>query len=176
MIIKTAACYISAAISLFALGAIVLFILIKGLPHLSKEGLFSTTGSYSGAQTILPSIISTLMILFLSLLIAVPTGLGGAIFLSEYAKRGNFITKIIKSCIEILAGIPSIVYGLFGNAFFVHVCGLGTRILSGSLTIALMVIPVILRSSEEAIKSVPDGHRGTERCEVAKQRFEAERA
>lgn len=159
VIIKTASCYISAAISLFALGAIVLFILIKGLPHLSKEGLFSTTGSYSGAQTILPSIVSTLMILFLSLLIAVPTGLGGAIFLSEYAKKGNFVTRIIKSCIEILAGIPSIVYGLFGNAFFVHVCGLGTSILSGSLTIALMVIPVILRSSEEAIKSVPDGYR-----------------
>jgi phosphate transport system permease protein len=156
--IKAVLCYVCSAISVCGLGAIVLFILIKGLPHLGTEGLFSATGSYSGAQTILPSIVSSLMTVLLSLTIAVPIGLGGAVFLVEYAKKRNIFTRIIKSGIEILAGIPSIVYGLFGNAFFVHICGFGTSILSGSLTIAIMVIPIILRSSEESIKAVPEGY------------------
>ena len=156
--IKEILCYVCAVISVLGLATIVIFILAKGIPHLGTEGLFALKGSYSGAQTILPSIISSLMIVLLSLIIAVPIGLGGAIFLAQYAKSKNIFTKIIKSGIEILSGIPSIIYGLFGNAFFVHVCGFQTSLLSGSLTIAIMVIPIILRSSEEAIKSVPEGY------------------
>lgn len=156
--IKEILCYVCAVISVLGLATIVIFILAKGIPHLGTEGLFALKGSYSGAQTILPSIVSSLMIVLLSLIIAVPIGLGGAIFLAQYAKSKNIFTKIIKSGIEILSGIPSIIYGLFGNAFFVHVCGFQTSLLSGSLTIAIMVIPIILRSSEEAIKSVPEGY------------------
>lgn len=156
--IKAVLCGVCSFICIAALFSIVLFILIKGVPHLATEGLFAKAGSYSGAQTILPSIVSSLMIVALSLLIAVPIGLGGAIFLVEYAKSKNILTRIIRFSASVMAGIPSIVYGLFGNAFFVYVCKFGTSILSGSLTIALMVIPIILRSSEEALKSVPEGY------------------
>jgi phosphate transport system permease protein len=121
--------------------------------------MFAITGTYSGSPTILPSIISTLMLVFLSLIIAVPIGIGASIFLSEYTKSSNKLIKVIRIGIETLASIPSIIYALFGAAFFVYALKFGVSILSGALTISLMIIPVIIRSCEESLKTVPDSYR-----------------
>ncbi|MFA7507327.1 MAG: phosphate ABC transporter permease PstA, partial [Bacilli bacterium] len=150
--------YITSILSIVSLGIIVLYIFIKGLPNITSS-MFAITGTYSGSPTILPSIISTLMLVFLSLIIAVPIGIGASIFLSEYTKSSNKLIKVIRIGIETLASIPSIIYALFGAAFFVYALKFGVSILSGALTISLMIIPVIIRSCEESLKTVPDSYR-----------------
>lgn len=107
----------------------------------------------------LPSIINTIIITFLSLLIAAPIGIFAAIYLVEYAKRGNKVVKIIRITAETLSGIPSIVYGLFGMLFFVVALDLGNSILSGAFTLAIMILPLIIRTTEEALQAVPDLYR-----------------
>ncbi|MGI6498835.1 MAG: phosphate ABC transporter permease PstA [Oscillospiraceae bacterium] len=141
--------------------AVVLFLLIyvlaKGIPHLSWD-LFSphyTTENVS----LLPALINTVIMTALSLLFAAPLGIFAAIYLVEYAKRGNRLVTLIRITAETLSGVPSIVYGLFGSLFFVMTLGMGLSILSGALTLAIMILPLIMRTTEEALKSVPDTYR-----------------
>lgn len=144
---------ITAAVTLFVVG----YILIKGVPNLSPE-LFAwkyTTENVS----MMPAIINTLFMTFLSLLFAVPAGIGAAIYLVEYAGRGNRFVAVIRITAETLAGIPSIVYGLFGYLLFVISLGFGLSLLGGALTLAIMILPLIMRTAEEALLSVPDSYR-----------------
>ncbi|MBQ5927149.1 MAG: phosphate ABC transporter permease subunit PstC, partial [Clostridia bacterium] len=164
--IKTANIGASASIGagVFA-GAVLLlvigFIFIKGFPTLisSPHLLFGKYEFDSEKITILPSIITTLMTVALSLLIAVPIGLCTAIFLNEYAKKNNFFIKMIRGAIDLLNGVPSIVYGLFGMITFVALIGGTSSILAGTLTISIMLLPTIVRSTEESLKSVQDSLR-----------------
>lgn len=136
---------------------ILLFILLRGIPKISMEFLF---GEYnSETLSAFSSIITTVEMIVISLLLSVPLGVFCAIYLAEYAKRGNKAVKVIRLAVDTLAGIPSIVYGLFGMIFFVNILGFRASVLSGICTISIMTLPVIISSSEEAIKSVPDKFR-----------------
>lgn len=137
---------------------LVLYILIKGVPYLRPE-LFSWTYD-SNNVSMLPSIINTFLLTALSLVISVPLGIFAAIYMVEYAKKGNRMVKFIRVTAETLSGIPSIVYGLFGMIFFVGVLKMQLSLLSGSLTVAIMVLPTIMRTTEEALLSVPQSYRG----------------
>ncbi|MDD3192240.1 MAG: phosphate ABC transporter permease PstA [Oscillospiraceae bacterium] len=148
---------ISAIITVSALFFLIAYILVKGVPHLTPE-LFSWTYN-SENVSMLPSIINTILMTLLSLLIAAPLGIFAAIYLVEYAKRGNKIVKVIRVTAETLSGIPSIVYGLFGMLFFVVTLHWNYSILSGACTLAIMILPLIMRTTEEALKSVPDIYR-----------------
>ncbi|MCL2754683.1 MAG: phosphate ABC transporter permease PstA [Oscillospiraceae bacterium] len=144
-------------LTFIALAFIIGYILIMGIPHLSPE-LFAIRWTPSNAS-MLPSIINTGALVFFTLLFAIPLGVFSAIFLVEYAKRGNKFVKLIRTTTETLAGIPSIVYGLFGMIFFVTVLGWGYSLLAGACTLSIMVLPIIMRTTEEALKSVPDTYR-----------------
>ena len=149
--------YLASFITVGALMFVVGYILFKGIPNLSWK-LFEwkyTTDNLS----LLPALLNTILMTGLSLLIAVPLGVFAAIYLVEYAKRGSRLVRMIRMNAETLAGIPSIVYGLFGMLFFVTALKLGFSMLSGALTISIMILPVILRTSEEALMSVPDSFR-----------------
>ena len=149
--------YLATIITVGALLFVVGYILVKGIPNLSWK-LFEwkyTTENLS----LMPALLNTIFMTGLSLLIAVPLGVFAAIYLVEYAKRGSRLVRIIRMNAETLAGIPSIVYGLFGMLFFVTALKLGFSMLSGALTISIMILPVILRTSEEALMSVPDSFR-----------------
>lgn len=148
---------LSAAITVFVLFFLIAYILIKGFPHLTPD-LFSWTYN-SENVSMLPAIINTVLMTLLSLLIAAPLGIFSAIYLVEYAKRGNKIVKLIRITAETLSGIPSIVYGLFGMLFFVVTLHWSYSILSGAFTLAIMILPLIIRTTEEALKSVPDAYR-----------------
>ncbi len=137
------------------------FILVKGLPYLVRNpSLIWGQYEFGGEKvTILPAIVTTLYAVGLSLLIAVPIGIMTAVFLNEYARRGNPLVRLIRSAIDILSGVPSIVYGLFGMITFVRLFGGSSSILAGSLTVSMMMLPTIVRSTEESLKSVPDAMR-----------------
>ena len=144
-----------------ALLLVIGFIFVKGAPHLIKNPhlLFGKYEFDSEKITILPSIITTLMTVGLSLIIAVPIGLCTAIFLNEYAKKNNIFIKIIRGAIDLLNGVPSIVYGLFGMITFVALINGTSTILAGTLTVSIMLLPTIVRSTEESLKSVQDSLR-----------------
>lgn len=148
---------LSALITVCVLFFLIIYILVKGVPHLTPE-LFAWEYN-SENVSMLPSIINTIIITFLSLLIAAPIGIFSAIYLVEYAKRGNKFVKIIRITAETLSGIPSIVYGLFGMLFFVVALDWGNSILSGAFTLAIMILPLIIRTTEEALQAVPDMYR-----------------
>ena len=151
------AVYFAAFITVGALLFVVGYILVKGVPNLSFK-MFEwryTTENLS----LLPALLNTILMTLLSLLIAVPLGVFAAIYLVEYAHRGSRLVRVIRMNAETLAGIPSIVYGLFGMLFFVTALKLGFSMLSGALTLSIMILPVILRTSEEALMSVPDSFR-----------------
>jgi len=156
---KTLLCltWLFAAVTISVLLFIVGFILANGIPHL-RLSLFEAHFT-SQNQSMLPSIISTFALVILTLLIAVPIGISTSIYLVEYTKKGNRLVNIIRSATEILAGIPSIVYGLFGMLFFVSTLGFGFSMIAGSLTLTIMILPLVIRTTEEALKSVPDGYR-----------------
>ena len=147
------AAFITAAILVILIG----YILIRGIPNLSLD-LFAWEYN-SENVSMMPAIINTVIVTGLSLLIAVPLGVFSAIYLVEYAKRGSKLVGAIRLTAETLSGIPSIVYGLFGYLMFNITCGFGYSILSGVLTFAIMVLPTILRTTEEALKAVPDTYR-----------------
>jgi len=142
---------------LFMLLDIVTDILVKGIPNMSAS-LFSLTYTTDN-QSLLPSLINTFIITLMALLVAIPLGVGGGIYLSEYSNRESFLVKAVRLTAETLAGIPSIIYGLFGMMFFVIALNLGLSLLSGALTLSLMILPLILRTTEEALISVPMGYR-----------------
>ena len=144
---------LSAIVTFAVLIFLIVYVLVHGVPYL-KPSIFSLHYTSENAS-LMPAVIMTL----LSLLIAVPFGIFAAIFLVEYAKRGNKFVEVIRLTTETLQGIPSIVYGLFGMLFFVNTCKWGFSILAGAFTLAIMVLPLIMRSTEEALKSVPDSYR-----------------
>ena len=152
-----AAVYAGAAFSVSVLVLIVGYILLKGIPHLSPE-LFSWEYNSTNVS-MMPSIINTLLMTLLSLLVCVPLGIGAAIWLTEYAPRGSRLVKLVRMTAETLSGIPSIIYGLFGSLFFVVAMGMGLSLLSGALTLSIMVLPTIMRTTEEALLAVPDSYR-----------------
>lgn len=136
---------------------LLVYILVNGIPHI-KPSLFALTYT-SDNVSLMPALINTISMTGLSLLIAVPLGIFAAIFLVEYAKRGNKFMGVIRLTAETLSGIPSIVYGLFGMLFFVNTLEWGFSILAGVFTLAIMILPLIMRTTEEALKSVPDSFR-----------------
>ncbi|MGI6177651.1 MAG: phosphate ABC transporter permease PstA [Eubacterium sp.] len=149
--------YLSSALTIVALAIIIIYILYKGIPNLTPS-LFAWEYN-SENVSMMPAIINTLLMTLLTLVVAVPVGIGAAIYLAEYAGRGNKLVKLVRVTAETLSGIPSIVYGLFGSLFFVKTLGFGLSLLSGSLTLAIMILPLILRTSEEALLAVPDSYR-----------------
>ena len=149
--------FASAALTFLVLFFLIVYILVHGIPNLTPQ-LFAWKYTSENAS-MLPSIINTLIIVILSLVIAVPLGIFSAIYLVEYAKRGNKFVKIIRLTTETLSGIPSIVYGLFGALFFVTALKWGYSLLAGALTLSIMILPLIMRTAEEALKSVPDSYR-----------------
>lgn len=141
------------AILVFIIG----YVLVKGVPHITPS-LFSLTYN-SQNVSLLPSIVTTLETTLLSLLIAVPLGLLTAVYLVEYARKGNRLVALIRLTAETLSGIPSIIYGLFGMLFFVTTMGFGLSVLAGAFTLSIMILPLIIRTTEEALLSVPDLYR-----------------
>lgn len=148
---------VSALITVLTLVFIVGYILIKGIPNLNLE-LFQLEYN-SENVSMFPSIINTICMTVLSLVIAGPLGILAAVYLVEYAKKGNKLVGIVRITAETLTGIPSIVYGLFGMLFFVTTLHWGFSMLAGAFTLAIMVLPVIMRTTEEALMSVPDMYR-----------------
>ena len=146
-----------ALFSVATLAFIVFYILIKGIPNLTPE-LFSLHYD-SENVSMLPALINTLFMVVIALVLALPIGIGAAIYLVEYAKKGSRFVGLVRLTAETLTGIPSIIYGLFGSIFFVKFCNMGLSLLSGSLTLYIMVLPVILRTTEESLKMVPDSYR-----------------
>lgn len=133
------------------------YILVRGVPYITPS-LFSFTYT-SENVSLMPALITTVIMTAISLLIAVPMGIFTAIYLVEYARRGNKFVALVRITAETLSGIPSIVYGLFGMLFFVTYLGWGFSIIAGSLTLSIMILPLIMRSTEEALKAVPDNFR-----------------
>lgn len=150
--------YLSAAFSVALLVGIICYIAFKGVGSVNWGFLTSVTSSLKKTVGIAGNIVNTLYIIILTLLIATPIGIGSAIYLNEYAKPGRFV-KIIEFTTETLSGIPSIIFGLFGMVFFGTVLKLSYSILTGSLTLTLMVLPLITRNTQEALKTVPDTYR-----------------
>lgn len=148
---------LGAVITFTVLIFLIIYILVHGLPYI-RPSLFSFTYTSDNAS-LMPALINTVIMTFLSLLIAVPFGIFSAIFLVEYAKRGNKFMGVIRLTTETLSGIPSIVYGLFGMLFFVNTLGWGFSLLAGAFTLAIMILPLIMRTTEEALKAVPDTFR-----------------
>lgn len=148
------AAVITAAVVLFLLG----YILWHGVPNLSLPGIFAW--EYNGEnQSMTPAIINTLIMTALTLFLAVPIGVFAAIYLVEYAKKGSKLVKLIRVTAETLAGIPSIVYGLFGFIVFVITLGWSYTLIAGVITLAIMILPLIIRTTEEALMAVPDSFR-----------------
>ena len=147
------AAVMTAAIILF----IILYILVMGVPNLSAD-LFSVQYN-SDNVSLMPALINTISITALSLLIAAPLGIFAAVYLVEYARRGSRLVKVIRLTTETLSGIPSIVYGLFGSIFFVITLRMGLSVLAGALTLSIMILPLIMRTTEEALIAVPDTYR-----------------
>jgi len=148
---------LASSITVLVLGFLIGYILINGIPNLSLD-LFAWTYT-SDNVSMMPAIINTLIMTFISLLVAVPFGIFAAIYLVEYAKKGNKIVGIVRVTAETLSGIPSIVYGLFGMLFFVIALGWGYSIIAGAFTLAIMVLPIVMRTTEEALLAVPDSFR-----------------
>lgn len=151
------AVYLAMALTMTALLFVIVYILIKGIPHLTPQ-LFARKYT-SENVSLLPALINTIFMTVLSLLLAVPVGIGAAVYLTEYAKRGNKLVVLVSMTAETLSGIPSIVYGLFGALFFVKYVGLGLSLLSGALTLSIMILSLIMRTTEEALRAVPDSYR-----------------
>lgn len=145
---------VTAGVVVFLIG----YILYQGVPNLSLPGLFSWEYNAEN-QSMMPAIINTLIMTVLTLMLAVPVGVSAAIYLVEYAKKGNRFVKLIRVTAETLSGIPSIVYGLFGYIVFVITLGWSYTLISGVITLAIMILPLIIRTTEEALMAVPDSFR-----------------
>lgn len=153
MFLVMLATFITFALLLF----LIFYILINGIPYI-KPSLFSLHYTSDNASVI-PALINTVVMTLLSLLIAVPFGIFSAIFLVEYAGKGNKFIEVIRLTTETLSGIPSIVYGLFGMLFFVNTLKWGFSVLAGAFTLSIMILPLIMRQTEESLKAVPDSYR-----------------
>ena len=151
---------ISMVLSAGVLVMLIGYILIKGIPALIKFFPSIFAWEYTSENvSMTPAIVNTVIMTVISLVLAVPVGIFAAIYLVEYAKRGSKLVKIIRITAETLSGIPSIVYGLFGYLLFVIALGMGYSLISGAITLAIMILPLIIRTTEEALLSVPDSYR-----------------
>ena len=154
----TAAVWAAAALVIALVAGIIGMVLVRGIPHLSVEFLTTTASVLKGTDGILPAILNTLYVILLTLLIVLPLGVGAAVYLTEYAANRRLI-EIIEFTNETLAGIPSILYGLVGMLVFAQTLGFKTCLLSGSLTLVIMNLPTIIRTTQESLKTVPQGYR-----------------
>lgn len=150
--------YLSAAFSVFLLTGIIGYVFVKGIGSVNWQFLTTVTSTLKKTVGIAGNIVNTLYIIIITLLIATPVGIGSAIYLNEYAKPGKLV-RAIEFTTETLSGIPSIIFGLFGMVFFGTVFKFGYSILTGSLTLTIMVLPLITRNTQEALKTVPDSYR-----------------
>lgn len=150
--------YVSAFCSIFLLVGIAAFVFIKGISSINWTFLTTAPSALEGTFGVLGNIINTIYIVLITLLIAIPIGVGAAIYLNEYARPGK-IVKIIEFTTETLAGIPSIIFGLFGMVLFGNILGLGYSILAGAFTLTLMILPLITRNTQEALKTVSNSYR-----------------
>ncbi len=150
--------FICAAFSVLLLILIIVYVLVKGLPALNLTFLTTSTSVLKGTVGIAGNILNTVLIILITMIIATPVGVGSAIYLNEYAKPGRVVT-IIEYATETLSGIPSIIFGLFGMMFFGEKLGFGYSLITGSLTLIIMVLPLITRNTQEALKTVPDSYR-----------------
>ena len=152
------AIYLCAAVSIVLLAYIIIYVLQKGLKSITPTFLTTVSSARKGTVGIAGNIVNTILIILVTMLFATPIGIGAAIYLNEYAKPGKLVSAI-EFATETLSGIPSIIFGLFGMMFFGETLDLGYSILTGSLTLILMVLPLITRNTQEALKTVPDGYR-----------------
>ena len=150
--------YLSAGIICLILLGLIGYILYRGLPHISLEFLTEKPSLLRETVGILPNILNTIYIILITLVIVLPIGVGAAIYLNEYAKNKK-VVKIIELATETLSGIPSIIYGLVGMLIFVQFFSLGTSLLAGSLTLVIMTLPTVIRTTQESLKTVPQGYR-----------------
>ena len=150
--------YLSAAIAVSVLLMIICYVTVRGIGSVSLEFLTTVTSARKGTVGIAGNIVNTLYIIMITLVIATPIGVGSAIYLNEYAKPGK-IVRIIEFTTETLSGIPSIIFGLFGSVFFGTTLKLGYSLLTGALTLSLMILPLITRNTQEALRTVPDSYR-----------------
>ena len=150
--------YLASGIICVMLLCLIGYILYRGLPHISIDFLTSKPSLIKDTVGILPNILNTVYIILITLVIVLPIGVGAAIYLNEYAKNKRLV-RIIELAAETLSGIPSIIYGLVGMLIFVQFCSLGTSILAGSLTLVIMTLPTVIRTTQESLKTVPDGYR-----------------
>lgn len=152
--------WVSAVSTIFVLAVIILYVVVKGLPAFGPNPLdglkfiFTSPQGVTQAGGILPTIVATIYLTVLSMLIAAPLAVGAAIYLSEYAREGR-VTRIIRLGADTLSGVPSIVLGLFGLSLFVYILGLGWSMISGALTLTFMILPIVMRTTEEALRAVP---------------------
>ena len=154
----TALVWISAVLVIVLVTGIIALVLVRGVPHISWKFLTTTASVLKKTDGILPAIINTLYVILLTLLIVLPFGVGAAVYLTEYATNRKLI-KIIEFTNETLAGIPSIIYGLVGMLVFSQGLGFQTCLLSGSLTLVVMNLPTIMRTTQESLKTVPQSYR-----------------
>ena len=150
--------YLSAGIICLILLGLIGYILYRGLPHISIEFLTSKPSLIRETVGILPNILNTLYIILITLVIVLPIGVGAAIYLNEYAENKK-VVRIIELATETLSGIPSIIYGLVGMLIFVQFFSFGTSLLAGSLTLVIMTLPTVIRTTQESLKTVPQGYR-----------------
>lgn len=150
--------YLCAALSIMVLAGIMGYVFVRGVPRINWQFLSTVPSTIKGTFGIVGNIVNTLYVVGITLLISTPLGIGAAVYLNEYAKPGKLV-RIIEFTTETLAGIPSIIFGLFGMVFFGTTLGLGYSILTGALTLAIMVLPLITRTTQEALKTVPDSYR-----------------
>ena len=150
--------YLSAAIAVSVLLMIICYVTVRGIGSVSLEFLTTVASARKGTVGIAGNIVNTLYIIVITLVIATPIGVGSAIYLNEYAKPGK-IVRIIEFTTETLSGIPSIIFGLFGSVFFGTTLKLGYSLLTGALTLSLMILPLITRNTQEALRTVPDSYR-----------------
>lgn len=151
--------WVSAAITVAVLVGVIGYILVNGLPHMTWNFLTTTySAAKSGSKGILPMIINTLYVIVISLLLGTPVGIGSAIYLTQYAKQGRLV-RAIRFATEVLSGIPSILFGLFGYAVFVVLFQLKLSLISGSLTMMICILPTIVRTTEEALLAVPSSYK-----------------
>lgn len=150
--------YICAAFSVLLLIGIIVYVLGKGVSAVNWSFLTSVTSVLKGTVGIAGNIVNTILIILITMVVATPIGVGSAIYLNEYAKPGKVVT-LIEYATETLSGIPSIIFGLFGMMFFGEKLGLGYSLLTGSLTLIIMVLPLITRNTQEALKTVPNTYR-----------------
>lgn len=149
---------LSAFFSVILLAGIIVYLFVKGLPGIQWSFLTTVSSVLKGTDGIAGNIVNTLYITALTLLLAVPIGIGSAVWLNEYAGHSRYV-RLIEFATETLAGMPSIVFGLFGMVFFGTTLGLGYSVLTGSLTLTLMILPLITRNTQEALRAVPDSYR-----------------